>query len=70
MKVRELIRMLQVGGWFLVSTRGSHRQFKAAGQSEKVTVSGKLSKDERRSNGQTSDQHGGGGIQLGIKVHR
>jgi predicted RNA binding protein YcfA (HicA-like mRNA interferase family) len=26
-KVRELIRLIEDDGWFLVRTRGSHRQF-------------------------------------------
>ena len=43
MKVRELIRMLETDGWFLVATRGSHRQFKHAGKSGRVTVAGKPS---------------------------
>ena len=28
MKVDEVLRMLNDDGWFLVATRGSHRQFK------------------------------------------
>ncbi len=28
MKVSEVLRLLQEDGWFLVATRGSHRQFK------------------------------------------
>jgi predicted RNA binding protein YcfA (HicA-like mRNA interferase family) len=30
MKVSELLRLLQADGWYLVATRGSHRQFKHA----------------------------------------
>jgi predicted RNA binding protein YcfA (HicA-like mRNA interferase family) len=28
MKVREVVRMIEQNGWFLVAMRGSHRQFK------------------------------------------
>jgi predicted RNA binding protein YcfA (HicA-like mRNA interferase family) len=27
MKVRDVIRLLEEEGWFLVATRGSHRQY-------------------------------------------
>jgi predicted RNA binding protein YcfA (HicA-like mRNA interferase family) len=40
MKVREIIRLLEDDGWFLVRTRGSHRQFRHHGKSGTVTVSG------------------------------
>jgi predicted RNA binding protein YcfA (HicA-like mRNA interferase family) len=45
MKVNEVLRMLQEDGWFLVATRGSHRQFKHSGKSGRVTVPGKPSDD-------------------------
>jgi len=45
MKVREVLRMLQDDGWFLVSTRGSHRQFKHASKPGRVTLPGKPSDD-------------------------
>jgi len=28
MKVREVIRLIEADGWFVVATRGSHRQYK------------------------------------------
>jgi predicted RNA binding protein YcfA (HicA-like mRNA interferase family) len=37
--------MLQDDGWFLVATRGSHRQFKHALKPGRVTVAGKPSDD-------------------------
>jgi len=40
MKVREVIRLLERDGWFLVATRGSHRQFKHRGKPGRVTVAG------------------------------
>jgi predicted RNA binding protein YcfA (HicA-like mRNA interferase family) len=45
MKVREVVQMLEVDGWFLVATRGSHRQFKHAAKPGRVTVAGKQSDD-------------------------
>jgi predicted RNA binding protein YcfA (HicA-like mRNA interferase family) len=45
MKVREIIALLESDGWFLVTTRGSHRQFKHAIKPGRVTVAGKLSHD-------------------------
>ena len=40
MKVREVLKMLKDDGWFLVTTEGSHRQFKHPAKSGRVTVSG------------------------------
>lgn len=45
MKVREVIRMLEAEGWALVSTEGSHRQFKHPTKTGRVTVSGNLGDD-------------------------
>jgi predicted RNA binding protein YcfA (HicA-like mRNA interferase family) len=28
MKVRDVVRLIEQDGWFLVATRGSHRQYK------------------------------------------
>jgi predicted RNA binding protein YcfA (HicA-like mRNA interferase family) len=41
MKVSEVLRLLHEDGWYLVATRGSHRQFKHQNKSGRVTVSGK-----------------------------
>jgi predicted RNA binding protein YcfA (HicA-like mRNA interferase family) len=43
MKIRELIKTLENDGWYLVKTRGSHRQFKHPMKRGKVTVAGKPS---------------------------
>jgi len=48
MKVRELIRLLQNDGWYLVRTRGSHRQYKHAQKRGRVTVPGHLNDDIAR----------------------
>ena len=45
MKVREVIRMLEQEGWILVTTAGSHRQFKHPAKLGRVTVSGGLGDD-------------------------
>jgi len=45
MKVGEVLRMLQADGWYLVATRGSHRQFKHHAKPGRVTVPGKPSDD-------------------------
>jgi predicted RNA binding protein YcfA (HicA-like mRNA interferase family) len=45
MKVRELIKLLEEDGWYLVRTRGSHRQFHHLSKSGTVTVAGKLGVD-------------------------
>ena len=45
MKVSEVLRLLHDDGWFLVATRGSHRQFKHAAKPGRVTVAGKPSDD-------------------------
>ena len=45
MKVRDVIRLLEEGGWYLARTKGSHRQFKHSAKSGAVTVAGKGSID-------------------------
>lgn len=40
MKVREVIRLIEDDGWFLVTIRGSHRQFKHSVKQGRVTVAG------------------------------
>ncbi len=45
MKVGEVIRLLENDGWFLVATRGSHRQYKHPMKPGRVTVAGKPSED-------------------------
>ncbi len=45
MKVSEILRLLQEDGWFLVATRGSHRQFKHSIKSGRVTIPSKPSDD-------------------------
>jgi len=43
MKVREVIKLVKKDGWYLVRTRGSHRQFHHPTKSGTVTIAGKKS---------------------------
>ncbi|HPB82341.1 MAG TPA: type II toxin-antitoxin system HicA family toxin [Spirochaetota bacterium] len=45
MKVKEIIKILEKDGWYLHSTRGSHRQYKHPEKSGRVTIAGKTSDD-------------------------
>lgn len=45
MKVREVVKLLEAGGWYLARTRGSHRQYKHPTKAGTVTVSGKPNVD-------------------------
>ena len=45
MKVREVLRLLHDDGWYLVRTKGSHRQFKHDLKAGRVTVAGANSDD-------------------------
>jgi predicted RNA binding protein YcfA (HicA-like mRNA interferase family) len=44
-KVRDVIAVIEKDGWYLVATRGSHRQYKHARKPGRVTVAGKPSDD-------------------------
>jgi predicted RNA binding protein YcfA (HicA-like mRNA interferase family) len=45
MKVKAAIELIEDDGWYLVRTRGSHRQYKHPIKSGLVTIAGKLSED-------------------------
>jgi predicted RNA binding protein YcfA (HicA-like mRNA interferase family) len=45
MKVKEVIELIENDGWYLVRTRGSHRQYKHPIKSGLVTIAGKPSED-------------------------
>ena len=40
MKVRDVIKMIEDEGWYIVAIRGSHRQFKHPDKPGRVTISG------------------------------
>jgi predicted RNA binding protein YcfA (HicA-like mRNA interferase family) len=44
-KVKEIIEVIEQDGWYLVTTKGSHRQYKHPTKPGRVTVPGKLSAD-------------------------
>jgi len=44
-KIREIIKLIELDGWYLVATRGSHRQYKHALKPGRVTIAGKPSDD-------------------------
>lgn len=45
MKVRETIAEIEKDGWYLVRTRGSHRQYKHNNKPGLVTIAGKPGDD-------------------------
>lgn len=45
MKVRDVIKLIEADGWYLVVTRGSHRQYKHLAKPGRVTIAGNLSDD-------------------------
>ena len=45
MKVKAVIEIIEDDGWYLVRTRGSHRQYKHPIKPGLVTIAGKLSED-------------------------
>jgi predicted RNA binding protein YcfA (HicA-like mRNA interferase family) len=38
MKIRDVIRMIEADGWYIVITKGSHRQYKHPVKSGRVTI--------------------------------
>lgn len=44
-KVRDAIRRIEEDGWYQVSQRGSHRQFKHPIKRGRVTIAGQTNKD-------------------------
>jgi predicted RNA binding protein YcfA (HicA-like mRNA interferase family) len=45
MKVRDVIALIEDDGWYLVVTKGSHRQYKHPQKPGRVTVAGHPSHD-------------------------
>jgi len=45
MRVRDVIKLIEADGWYLVRTRGSHRQFKHPFKKCLVTIAGKPNLD-------------------------
>jgi predicted RNA binding protein YcfA (HicA-like mRNA interferase family) len=40
MKVRDVIKLIEADGWYLVITKGSHRQYKHPTKPGRVTIAG------------------------------
>ena len=40
MKVRDVIKLVENDGWYLVNTTGSHRQYKHDSKKGRVTIAG------------------------------
>jgi len=45
LKVREIITLIEADGWYLVTTKGSHRQYKHPGKPGRITIAGHLAED-------------------------
>lgn len=45
MKVREIIKIIETDGWYLVRQKGSHRQFNHSIKKGTVTIAGKPGDD-------------------------
>jgi len=45
MKVKEVIKMIEQDGWFMVRIKGSHRQYKHHNKKGVVTIAGHLNDD-------------------------
>jgi predicted RNA binding protein YcfA (HicA-like mRNA interferase family) len=45
MKVREVIKLIEDDGWYLVTTKGSHRQYKHPQKTGRVTIAGHSNDD-------------------------
>jgi predicted RNA binding protein YcfA (HicA-like mRNA interferase family) len=44
-KVRDMIKLIEADGWYFVTQRGSHRQYKHPTKPGRVTIPGKPSKE-------------------------
>jgi predicted RNA binding protein YcfA (HicA-like mRNA interferase family) len=45
MKFRDVIRLIEDDGWYLVVTKGSHRQYRYTKKVGRVTIAGHLNDD-------------------------
>ncbi|MBV9690318.1 MAG: type II toxin-antitoxin system HicA family toxin [Ktedonobacteraceae bacterium] len=45
MKVRDIIRLIEADGWYQVSMKGSHRQYKHSTKLGRLTIAGHPSKE-------------------------
>jgi len=40
MKIRDVIKLIEGDGWYLVTTKGNHRQYKHPTKTGRVTIAG------------------------------
>uniref|UniRef100_A0A7V3KN81 Type II toxin-antitoxin system HicA family toxin n=1 Tax=candidate division WOR-3 bacterium TaxID=2052148 RepID=A0A7V3KN81_UNCW3 len=45
MKIRDIIKIIEAEGWYLVKTKGSHRQYKHPKIPGRVTIAGQPNDD-------------------------
>jgi len=45
MKIRDIIKLIEKDGWYLVTTKGSHRQYKHKIKPGRVTIAGHSADD-------------------------
>ena len=45
MKVRDIIKVIEADGWYIIDTKGSHRQYKHPLKKGRVTIAGHLGDD-------------------------
>jgi len=45
MKVRDIVKLIEADGWYIVVTKGSHRQYKHPAKPGRVTIAGHLNDD-------------------------
>ncbi|MFZ3137402.1 MAG: type II toxin-antitoxin system HicA family toxin [Thermodesulfovibrionales bacterium] len=45
MKIRDIIKLIEADGWYIVDTKGSHRQYKHPLKKGRVTIAGHLGDD-------------------------
>ena len=45
MKIRDIIKLIEAEGWYLVETKGSHRQYKHPRIPGRVTIAGHPNND-------------------------
>ena len=45
MKIRDVIKMIETDGWYEITTKGSHRQYKHPTKPGRVTIAGHPSHD-------------------------
>jgi predicted RNA binding protein YcfA (HicA-like mRNA interferase family) len=45
MKVRDIVKLIEADGWYLIVTKGSHRQYKHPSKPGRVTIAGHANDD-------------------------